>query len=114
MADVSESRPEVGPEEAEALTDALLLDVREADEWAAGHAPDATWIPMGELQGRIDELPRDRPILAICRSGGRSSAVVEALNGAGFEAFNVAGGMKSWARSGLDVIAEGGAAGAVI
>ena len=106
--------PEVGAEEAEELTDAFLLDVREADEWAAGHAPTATWIPMGELQARIDELPRDRQILAICRSGGRSAAVVEALNGAGFDAANVVGGMQSWARSGLDVIADDGTAGTVI
>lgn len=110
MADV----PEIGAEEAEELTDAFLLDVREADEWAAGHAPTAIWIPMGDLQARIDDLPRDRQILAICRSGGRSGAVVEALNGAGFDAVNVAGGMQSWARSGLDVIADDGAAGAVI
>jgi rhodanese-related sulfurtransferase len=106
--------PEIGPEEAEELTDALLLDVREADEWAAGHAPTATWIPMGELQARIAELPPDRKILAICRSGGRSAAVTEALNGAGFDAVNVAGGMQSWARAGLDVVADDGAAGTII
>ncbi len=106
--------PEVGAEEAEELTDAFLLDVREADEWAAGHAPAATWIPMGDLQTRIAELPRDRQILAICRSGGRSAAVVEALNGGGFDAVNVIGGMQSWARAGLEVIADDGSAGAVI
>lgn len=106
--------PDISAEEAEELTDALLLDVREADEWAAGHAPTATWIPMGELQARIAELPRDRKILAICRSGGRSAAVVEALHGAGFDAVNVAGGMQSWARSGLDVVADDGAAGTII
>jgi rhodanese-related sulfurtransferase len=115
MADVPEINiPEIGAEEADELADAFLLDVREADEWAAGHAPTATWIPMGELQARIDELPRDRRILAICRSGGRSAAVTEALNGVGFDAVNVAGGMQSWARSGLDVIADDGAAGTVI
>jgi len=106
--------PEIGAEEAEEAADALLLDVREPDEWNAGHAPTATWIPMGDLQARVDELPRDRKILAICRSGGRSAAVVEALNGAGFDAVNVAGGMQSWARAGLDVIAEDGAGGTVI
>jgi rhodanese-related sulfurtransferase len=108
--------PEVGAEEAEELVEggAFLLDVREADEWAAGHAPVAAWIPMGDLQARVDELPRDRQILAICRSGARSAAVVEALTGAGFDAANVAGGMQSWARSGLDVVADDGAAGAVI
>ena len=106
--------PEIGAEEAEELTDAFLLDVRESDEWAAGHAPSAIWIPMGDLQARIDELPRDRQILAICRSGGRSGVVVEALNGAGFDAVNVVGGMQSWSRAGLDVVADDGAVGTVI
>ena len=106
--------PEVGAEEAEALADAFLLDVREADEWAAGHAPTAIWIPMGDLQARVDELPRDQRILAICRSGGRSGTVVRALNGAGFDAVNVAGGMQAWARAGLDVVADDGAVGTVI
>lgn len=108
--------PEVGAEEAEVLADAgaFLLDVRESDEWTAGRAPQASWIAMGDLQARIEELPRDRQILTICRSGGRSAAVVEALNGAGYDAVNVAGGMQSWARAGLDVVADHGAAGAVI
>ena len=71
--------------------------------------------PDGRPPGpRVDELPQDRRILAICRSGARSAAVVEALNGAGFDAANVAGGMQSWARSGLDVVADDGAAGTVI
>ena len=53
---------------------ALLLDVREADEWDAGHAPEAVWIPMGDLQTRVDELPRDRRIVAICRAGARRTS----------------------------------------
>ena len=99
---------------ADLPADAVMLDVREPDEWAAGHAPAATWIPMGDLQDRVGELPRDRRILAVCRSGARSAAVVAALIGAGFDAANVAGGMQSWARSGLDVVADDGAAGTVI
>ena len=46
-----------------------MLDVREPDEWAAGHVPDSLHIPMGELEARLDELPLDRQIVAVCRSG---------------------------------------------
>jgi rhodanese-related sulfurtransferase/glyoxylase-like metal-dependent hydrolase (beta-lactamase superfamily II) len=108
--------PEVGPEEGKALVDggALLLDVREPDEWAAGHAPGASFLPMGQVQANQHELPEDRRIVAICRSGGRSAAVAEALNSRGFDAVNLAGGMRAWQAAGLDVVTDDGAPGAVI
>lgn len=108
--------PEVGAEEADELVSsgACLLDVREADEWSAGHAPAATWIRVAEVGDRIRELANDRQILAICRSGGRSAAVVETLIASGIDAANVVGGMQAWARAGLDVVADDGAAGSVI
>ena len=93
---------------------AFLLDVREADEWDAGHAPAAVWIPMGELQARVDELPRDRRIVAICRTGARSHAVAAALLGAGFDAVNLDGGMRDWAAEDYDVVASDGLPGVVI
>ncbi|HZJ27565.1 MAG TPA: MBL fold metallo-hydrolase [Acidimicrobiia bacterium] len=107
---------EVGAEEADELigSGAYLLDVREADEWASGHAPAATWIRVADVAGRIDDLPRGQQILAICRSGGRSSAVTETLVGAGLDAANVVGGMQAWARAGLDIVADDGAVGSVI
>ena len=92
----------------------FLLDVREADEWDAGHAPEAVWIPMGELQARVDELPRDRRIVAICRTGARSHAVAAALLGAGFDAVNLDGGMREWAAEDYDVVASDGLPGVVI
>jgi rhodanese-related sulfurtransferase len=92
----------------------FLLDVREADEWEAGHAPEAVWIPMGELQARVDELPRDRRIVAICRSGGRSHTVAGALLAAGYDAVNLDGGMRAWAAEDYDVVASDGLAGTVI
>ncbi len=108
--------PEIGAEEAHALATqgALLLDVREPDEWEAGHAPEATLLPIGQVESRLDELPRDRQILAICRVGGRSAAVVAALNTLGFDAVNVAGGMRAWAAEDLPVVADDGLPGAVI
>ena len=93
---------------------ALLLDVREPDEWAAGHAPGARAMPLGQVQGRVDELPKDRRIVAICRSGGRSASVTEALNAWGFDAVNLAGGMRAWAAAGFPVETDDGGPGAVI
>ncbi|HEX5404564.1 MAG TPA: rhodanese-like domain-containing protein [Pseudonocardiaceae bacterium] len=78
----------------------LLLDVREDDEWAAGHAPNALHIPMSELAGRLGELPQDDNLFVVCRGGGRSARVTAYLNGNGWDAVNVAGGMRSWADSG--------------
>ncbi|HXW39226.1 MAG TPA: rhodanese-like domain-containing protein, partial [Acidimicrobiales bacterium] len=66
--------PEVGPEEAVRLieTGAHLLDVREDEEWRAGHAPTASHLPMGQLAARIAEVPADRTVVCVCRVGGRS------------------------------------------
>ncbi|WP_067812542.1 rhodanese-like domain-containing protein [Actinomadura kijaniata] len=85
---------------AEVPQDAYLLDVREEYEWEAGHAPEAVHIPMGELSDRAAEIPRDREIFVICRSGMRSAQVTVALNQAGWVARNVDGGMKRWAENG--------------
>lgn len=75
---------------------AILLDVREDDEWAAGHAPDAVHIPMGELSSRLEELD-DKDVYVVCRSGGRSARVTQFLNQNGWDATNVDGGMSVWA-----------------
>ncbi|GGS18416.1 MULTISPECIES: rhodanese-like domain-containing protein [Actinokineospora] len=93
---------------SEIPSDATLLDVREQDEWDAGHAPGALHIPMGELAGRLDELP-DAPLHVICRSGGRSARVTAYLNANGWDAVNVEGGMQSWAAGGRPMAAETGA-----
>ena len=110
------SVPEVDPEAARALAEsgALLLDVREPNEWNAGHAPHALFIPLGQLAEHVDELPRDRRIVAICRVGGRSARATEFLIAAGVDAVNLAGGMRAWAASGLDVETDDGDAGTVI
>jgi rhodanese-related sulfurtransferase len=106
---VTEALPEVG---AAAVPDAgWLLDVREDDEWSAGHVPDATHIPLGQLGARTGELPANREtIYVICRSGMRSARATMALNRAGWQAVNVAGGMHEWAAAGRPMVTDSGAA----
>ncbi|WP_423924164.1 rhodanese-like domain-containing protein [Frigoribacterium sp. 2-23] len=73
-----------------------LLDVREQDEWDAGHAPQATLVPLSELAQRQDEIPTDAQVLVVCHSGMRSLRATAALRAAGVDAVNVAGGMIAW------------------
>lgn len=86
--------------------DALILDVREDKEYAAGHIPKAKHIPLGKLSGRIQELDKykKKPILVTCRSGQRSARACGILKKAGFETvFNQAGGIIAWERANLPV-----------
>ncbi|ODU01924.1 MAG: sulfurtransferase [Pseudonocardia sp. SCN 72-86] len=92
---------------ADLPAEASLLDVREADEWDAGHAPTARHLPMSELTARISEIPESDPLYVICRSGGRSARVVAYLVGQGYPAVNVGGGMQDWAAEGRPVVADG-------
>ena len=86
----------------------FLLDVREDDEWAAGHAPDAVHIPVGALPGRVAEIPADREVYVICRSGARSAYAAQQLSVAGRKTINVADGMTGWAVAGRPMISEDG------
>lgn len=80
---------------------ASLLDVREPDEWAAGHAAAAVHVPMGQLT--LDRVPPGRPVLVVCHLGARSAAVCGALRRAGVDARNVHGGMDAWEQAGLPI-----------
>ncbi len=93
---------------AELPSDATLLDVREQDEWDAGHAPAAMHIPMGQLAERLGDLPADNDVYVICRSGGRSARVTAFLNANGWDARNVDGGMQSWESVGRPVVSDSG------
>ncbi|MFC8453408.1 rhodanese-like domain-containing protein [Kitasatospora sp. NPDC057223] len=86
--------------------DAALLDVREQDEWDAGHVDGALHIPIGEVVARIGELPGG-PLYVICRVGGRSAQVVQYLVQQGHEAVNVDGGMLSWDGAGRPMVSGG-------
>jgi len=91
---------------------AVLVDVRENDEWAAGHASDAVHVPLGEA-GEAAERLAGRRVLVVCRSGNRSAKAAKALAEAGVDVTNVVGGMSSWAEAGLPVVADDGSPGAV-
>lgn len=95
---------------ADVADNAVILDVREQDEWDAGHAPGALHIPLGELPSRLHELPdTDAGTLAVtCRGGGRSSRAVAWLGHQGFDVANLEGGMKGWLAAGKSVVSEGG------
>jgi rhodanese-related sulfurtransferase len=98
---------QIGPQEAVMLfnhEDALVLDVREQSEWADGHIAKAKHIPLGKLKDKLSELERhkDKPIIAVCRSGNRSNHACGVLKKAGFENLhNLAGGMQAWEQAGL-------------
>ncbi len=107
---------EIDPGTARQLAEAgaFVLDVREDDEWEAGHAPEAQHVAMGTVADRINEIPTDRTVVCVCRVGGRSGAVAGALAEAGYDVRNLAGGMQAWEAAGYPVVADGGAAGRVI
>ena len=96
--------PRTDPQRAAELLrtrEAVVLDVRERVEWKLGHIRGSIHIPLGELAGRADRLPRDRTIIAVCRSGNRSAAAARALQRAGYRVENLSGGMRRWERAGL-------------
>ena len=102
--------------------DASILDVREPDEWAAGHAPGAIHIPLGELPDRLSELAElaelsdvladsgGGTVAVTCRGGGRSSRAVAWLTEQGYAVANLDGGMKAWQAAGKPMVADGDAA----
>jgi rhodanese-related sulfurtransferase len=95
--------PSISVGDALALREAgaFILDVRQPEEWAAGHIPDATLIPLGDLPARIAEVPKDRQVLVVCRSGNRSAQGRDILLGAGYPSVtSMAGGMNDWAAAG--------------
>ena len=86
-------------------THAVVLDIREPAEYAAGHLPNARNIPAGELEKRMGELPAAKPVLVCCASGSRSGRAIAALRKAGREqVFNLDGGLNAWRQAGLPVV----------
>jgi rhodanese-related sulfurtransferase len=79
----------------------IVVDVRQQPEWKTGHIRGAVHIPLTQLAHRLPQLPRDRTIVTVCRSGHRSGIAARALTRAGYDVLNLGGGMNAWARAGL-------------
>lgn len=98
--------PEITPEQASVRQEqgALILDVREPNEWQEGHVSGATHIPLGELPNRLGELDRNGEIIAVCRGGNRSAFATDTLLKAGFKQVrNMTGGTLAWMEKGLPI-----------
>jgi rhodanese-related sulfurtransferase len=95
--------PQLTPAQAADRTEAVLLDVREAAEVAEGRIAGSTHIPLGQLAARAFELDRGRPVITVCRSGGRSSRAAQFLAAQGYDVVNLAGGMTAWIAEGRPV-----------
>ena len=102
--------PEILPDwVARERDDLFLLDVRSASEYGGelGHPENAVLIPLEELRERLDEVPSDKPVITICRSGKRSAMAAQILLKSGVEkAANLSGGMIQWNRLGLPVMQQ--------
>jgi len=98
---------ELSPAEVMALREggAFIVDVREQSEWEQGHIEGAALIPLGQLLQRSGELPTDRTIVVVCRSGNRSAQGRDILETAGFKTVSsMRGGMKAWQAQGYPVV----------
>jgi rhodanese-related sulfurtransferase len=88
--------------------DTILLDVREADEWAAGRAVGAVHVPMSEITGRLADLPAGEDVVVVCHVGNRSARVTAWLLQQDYPCRNLDGGMVAYAAAGLPLEADGG------
>jgi rhodanese-related sulfurtransferase len=110
-----EAAVRTGHAEADGGHDAVLLDIREADEWRAGHAPQALHLPLSALAAGagLPEQAQARPLVVVCRSGHRSRQAAELLVALGADAVDVIGGMRDWSAAGLPVVDEHGGNGTI-
>ena len=97
---------EIGIEELEDArrSGALLIDVRQPEEYEAGHVPGARLVPLGDVVARAAEVPLHEPVYVICETGVRSLRAARFYRSRGVNAWSVAGGTKDWAESGRPLI----------
>jgi rhodanese-related sulfurtransferase len=105
VAEETSTDTDVGPNRAaELLADgAELIDVRREYEWEAGRIEGARHIEINALAGEAEAVPRDRPVIFYCRSGSRSALAAAAFRGAGWDAYNLDGGIEAWVETGHDL-----------
>ena len=102
--------PSVEPDEARELLsgDALMIDVRDAHEWAAGHSPHSVHVPLDSLSTSIPYTTHERRVIVVSRSGRRAKQVVVRLRAAGIDAVLLDGGLRAWIRAGGEFVADHG------
>jgi rhodanese-related sulfurtransferase len=91
--------------------EAYLIDVRQDEEWERGRIAGTVHIVLEEITARAGEVPRDRAVVFACRSGNRSAMVADAFRGDGYDAYNMAGGLRAWEQAGLPLEGDEGAVG---
>lgn len=109
--EVPETGLEIDPADAAKLAetgDAEVVDVRRDYEYEAGHIAGSRNIEMNDLTAQADSIPKDKPVVFVCRGGSRSAMAAEAFKQAGYDAHNMTGGMNAWAEAGLPIEPEGG------
>jgi rhodanese-related sulfurtransferase len=107
----SQTEHDLAPDRVKEMVDsgdAQLIDVREPYEWEAGRIAGAVHIELERLAGRSDELAKDKPVIFQCRVGRRSALASEAFRAAGYDAYNLGGGIKAWVDAGLPIEPEDG------
>ena len=116
---LADAPPEEGPKVAESLEparveelvaagEAQLIDVRQPEEWERGRIAGSIHIVLEEITARAGEVARDRAVVFACRGGNRSGMVADAFRGDGFDAYNMAGGLRAWEEAGLPLEGEEG------
>jgi rhodanese-related sulfurtransferase len=96
------------------LADDVFVDVRAADEFAAGHAPDARSIPLDQLEASRFTLPMNRRLVAMSRTGERGADATIELREMGFQAVNYDGGLEAWASAGGAIVTVDGSPGRLV
>ena len=105
----------MNPREAsERRGEVAFLDVREWYEWDTGTIEGAVHVPIRELRDKLDSVPRDKPVVAICQIGQRSALAAEFLNRNGIDAHNLEGGLEAWTAEGFSLVSTTGDAGKVV
>jgi rhodanese-related sulfurtransferase len=102
--------PSVSAGEARQLVDdgAVMVDVRSTAEWNAGHYPLAVHLAADQLTQKQKRIPKNKPLVVVCRSGSRSRGATKRLIDAGFDAVNLSGGMHAWHRAGQTLVDRSG------
>ena len=105
MADETATETEITAQRAAELAEsgALLVDVRRPYEWEAGRIAGARHLEMNDLANDAESVPRDRVVVFYCRSGSRSALAASAFRQAGWDAYNLEGGLQAWVEQGLEL-----------